>query len=240
MNLTIVTGNKGGIGKSFISTMLVDYMLRYNKKFYALDSETSSIQATFAKNIHAYITNEHFKNLSIQTQAQAEELVTDLDAHRSTEGAYIMDTGASSLDKLVENIDFLGDVKKVLSIDISIIFLVSPYTDSVIAAKTLLKVLKSMEEPLKVNLLLFSATGMAQKDFAFEQDVRLQEVITELGCAKFYLPTIRQDYFDLVMQEHILPSAYLANMNTPFGTRLRLESWLKGTFDPIATSLLGM
>ncbi len=238
MNLTIVTGNKGGIGKSFISTMLVDYMLRYNKKFYALDSETSSIQATFAKNLHQYISSDNFKNLNIQTQAQTEELVSDLDAHKNEEGIYIMDTGASSLDKLVENLSFFGDVKKALSIDISLTFLVSPYTDSVVAAKTLLKALRTMQEPLKVNFLIFSATGMVQNDFAFEQDVRLQEVITELSCSKFYLPTIRQDYFDLVMQEHILPSAYIANINTPFGTRLRLESWLKGTFDPIAKDLL--
>lgn len=238
--LFIVTGNKGGVGKSFLSSVLADYVLRTEpEKLIISDSEAAGGQSTFwnimrndkrideAKILHWNLGNEK----GFEEMANAVEAMTDK--------KIVVDTGASMLSMLTANTDFMTEIQNALNCRIKIIFAVGALPDSAVAARQYIKAIhETKDNKIESHFVMISPTENEPENFVFYNEDDIQKAIKKLGMTMHFFGSARQDFFDFTMKERILPSAVLADLSKPFGTRTKYSMWLKGPCDHVIGNII--
>jgi len=240
MKARIITGNKGGVGKSFVTIMLADYLLRHDKEFIVGDAEMATGQATTWNVMRKYVDDNAIKTWKLGTPEGYETLTDDLQrlAQGKKQSTLIIDTGASMMDSLTTNLAFLSEAQADLGVDVGVVFVAGPLPDTQVAAREYLRAQKELEKPLKTVFLLISPTEREQGAYAIAQDKKIQAAIPELNGTSLFLGPIRQEYFDSIMKEFRLPYAILKNTEEGYGFKKKLHMWLAATFDPIAAAIL--
>jgi len=239
MKTRIVTGNKGGVGKSFISIMLADYLLRHDDNtFIVSDSEKATGQATTWNVLRRYLPEDRIKFWELGKSSGFEALADDLQRHAAEDVIAIVDTGASMMNELAANLGFLRNVQDALGIDVGIVFVAGPLPDSAVAARDFLRQQKQLDKPIETTFLLTSPTEANQNSFQITQDANIQEAIPKYSGRTVFLGPVRQEYFDGVMKDFRLPHAVLKDQKAGFGYRMRFDGWLKTTFDPLAAQIM--
>lgn len=237
MKVRIITGNKGGIGKSFITLLLTDFLIRNNLNFLVGDAEASSGQATVWNVLRRNIDETLIKPWSLSDAAGFEKMADDLQAISNKNTNIVIDTGATMLQALNHNLDFLNEVKNDLAIDVGIVFIVGPMPDSVVSAREFLRAQKSNGTPLKTTFLMVSPDGKEQHEYAISKDEKVQNAIKDQGADLAFWGTVRQDFFDEIMMKFQIPCKILANIDASYSFRKRLDMWVKSTVDPIAAKI---
>lgn len=237
MKVRIITGNKGGIGKSFVTLLLADYLVRNNLDFMVGDAEASSGQATTWNVMRRHISDAQIKEWALSDSAGFEKMADELQINSQKDMSVIVDTGASMLHSLTQNLDFLEAIKQDLKLDIGIVFVAGPLPDSVVAVRDYLRTQKQIEKPLKTTFLLMSPDGKEQQEYAVMQDEKVQDAIKKQGANVAFWGTVRQDFFDEIMMKFQIPCKILANLETGYSFRKRLDMWVKSTVDPIAAQI---
>lgn len=237
MKVRIVTGNKGGIGKSFVTLLLADYLVRNNLDFLVGDAEASSGQATTWNVMRHNIDETQIRAWSLCDSAGFEKMADELQVNAQKDMSVVVDTGASMLHSLNQNLDFLEAINQDLKLDIGIVFIAGPLPDSVVSTRDFLRTQKQLEKPLKTTFLLMSPDGKEQQEYAVMQDEKVQNAIEKQGANLAFLGTVRQDFFDEIMMKFQIPYKTLANNDVGYSFRKRLDMWVKMTVDPIAAKI---
>lgn len=237
MKVRIVTGNKGGIGKSFVTLLLTDYLIRNNLDFLVGDAEASSGQATTWNVMRRHIPEAKIRPWSLSDSSGFEKMADELQDNAQKDMSVVVDTGASMLHSLNQNLDFLQAIQQDLKLDIGIVFVAGPLPDSVVSVRDYLRTQKQLEKPLKTTFLLMSPDGKEQQEYAVMQDENVQNAIEKQGANMAFLGTVRQDFFDEIMMKFQIPCKILANIDASYSFRKRLDMWIKSTVDPIAAQI---
>ncbi len=239
MKIRIVTGNKGGVGKSFLSIMFVDYLMRHDKAFLVGDAEAATVQATTWNVMRRHVDESVIRPWQLGNTAGFEALADEIERNADQDVTAIIDTGASMMDALAENLAFLSEVSSDLGADVGVVFVSGPLPDSVAAAREYLRAQKLLEKPVPTTFLLTSPTERLQDKYAITHDEAIQKAIPTLNGRTAFLGPVRQEYFDDVMKNFRLPGVVLKDPETGYGYRKKLDMWLKAEFDGIASEIMG-
>ena len=238
MKIRIVTGNKGGVGKSYVSIMLIDFLMRHDKAFLIGDAEAATGQATTWNVMRRHVDEKVIRPWSLGNTAGFEALADEIERHASEDVTAIIDTGASMMDSLAENLGFLSEVQKDLGVDVGVVFVAGPLPDSVVAAREYLRAQKLLDSPVKTTFLLTSPTERIQANYGISQSDAIQEAIPTLNGKTVFLGPVRQEYFDDTMKNFRLPGVVLRDPETGYGYRKKLDMWLKAEFDTVAAAIM--
>jgi anion-transporting ArsA/GET3 family ATPase len=239
MKIVIITGNKGGVGKSYMSIMLADYLIRNNKPLLVSDTESSKGQATTWNVIRRHVEENKIVEWSLIDTKGYEKMMDYLERNKTSDVTAIIDTGASMMNSLLENLKTLSEMQEECNINVEIVFVSGPLPDSAVAAKEYLKAQADLTKPLRTTFVLLSPTDDNQSDYAIEQNKKIQDAIPKLNGIIKFLGKIRQDYFDRVMKDFELPSSMLNNVDIGYGFRKNYNLWLKSCFDEVAKTIVG-
>ena len=239
--LYITTGNKGGVGKSFLSTMLADYVLRTEpEKLVVSDSEAAGGQSTFWNIMRndSRINEADILHWNLGKEQGFEEMANAIEGMKDKK--IVVDTGASMLAMLTANTDFMTEIQKALDCKIKVIFAVGALPDSAVAARQYIKAIhETTDNKIESHFVMISPTETAPENYVFNNEDDIQKAIKKLGMKTHFYGVVRQDFFDLTMKERKLPSAVLADLTIPFGTRTKFSLWVKGPSDSVIGEIMG-
>ena len=238
--LYIVTGNKGGVGKSFLATVLADYVLRTEpEKLVVSDSEAAGGQSTFWNIMRndQRIKESEILHWNLGKEQGFEAMANDIE--RMSDKKVVVDTGASMLAMLTANTDFMTEIQKALDCKIKVIFAVGALPDSAVAARQYIKAIhETADNKIDSHFVMISPTESTPESYVFNNEDDIQKAIKKLGMKTHFYGVVRQDFFDLTMKERKLPSAVLADLTIPFGTRTKYSLWVKGPSDSVIGEIM--
>ena len=225
----IVTGNKGGVGKSFLAAMLADYILRTAPAtLICSDSEAAEGQATFCNILlhNKDLVSGEIMNWNLGVDSGFEEMANAIE--KIEDKKIVIDTGASMLSALTKNIYFLSELQKITACKIKIIFVVGALPDSAVSARQYISCIHDAAvSKIDSHFILISPTEDAPEKYIFYNKTDIKNALEKLKMKLHFYGSVRQDFFDFTMKDLKLPKAILANAVIPLGTRIKYHKWLE-------------
>lgn len=239
--LFIVTGNKGGVGKSFLSSLLADYVIRTSPASLVVsDSEASGGQSTFWNIMRndPLVKEDEILHWNLGKESGFEQMANDIEQMKDKK--IIVDTGASMLSMLTANTSFIAEIQKALDCNVTVVFVVGSLPDSAVAARQYMKAIHETEDnKIKSHFVMISPTENNPSNFVFYNEDDIQKAIKKLSMTSHFYGTVRQSFFDLTMKERRLPNQILSDSSMPFGTRTKYSQWVKGYSDGVIGDIIG-
>lgn len=239
--LFIMTGNKGGVGKSFLSALLADYIIRTAPASLVVsDSEAAGGQSTFWNIMRndPLVNENSILHWNLGKESGFEEMANAIE--QMSDKKIVVDTGASMLAMLAANTDFMTEIQNALDCKITVIFAVGALPDSAVAARQYIKAINATaDNKIKSHFVMISPTENNPANFVFYNEEDIQKAIKKLGMTSHFYGTVRQDFFDMTMKELKLPNRVLSDTTIPFGTRTKYSQWVKGDSDNVIGDIIG-
>lgn len=248
LHVRLTTGNKGGICKTFCSIMMVDFLYRHGKAYFALDCEGDGIQATFARVLtRAGVPISRVASLPVRATHLEEDydgLIDALDQLRAHDGlTVIIDTGASMQEGLQSQGAYLQSFFEELkeSVEFRVVFMVGPTEDSAKAAKSWLESQALLASPIPTTFFLTPCTPalLPTEAYVAMQDTALAAAMQSGQNALAMCPATTTAQWQRVMcPPHQLPGDSIKDAALSVGTRRRMRlQWLPA-WDALFSSLL--
>lgn len=241
-SLFLVTGNKGGCGKTPISTYLIDYLIRKDvdkRNILIVDCESAESQATLTRILSQSYKQDKVYNINLSYEQGYEELIS-LVMENDCEYC-IVDTGAGLLGELKRNLDLLSPLSE-YNIFIHIVFVVGPTPESTAAARSFLYENKKFHITTTFVLLappVENILKLKDTDFDFKKAEDIKDLIDKPFYNVLFIPTIRQDLFDKTHIEGHLPNIILKSdklLSIP--TKIRFSNFIKNYIDPVMNEII--
>lgn len=241
MKVRYITGNKGGVGKSLISILATDFCIRNNVPYKIVDAEASGIQATtYRVMTKAGIPDDNIRDWAVSTESGFEAFGDYVaENHKSVE-TVIVDTGASMLEKLTENLELINSMVTDPGLqpapDFGVIFVCGPTIDTSAAMKKYLD--ENARFKIKTKCVLISPQIQDVMSFDCMNRADLMDAMKLLGGEQKFIPPLREEYFRGIMQDFVLPHAVLEDTEKGYMYRNKYKLWLSNFIDPVMQSIL--
>lgn len=235
-----VLGNKGGVGKSFISILLADYIIRHLsiENLIIGDAEMSNLQRTFYTTMTncGLIDPKAAKIWEMNNARQFDKFLDDCSMEKGK--TCIVDTGASMMEILTRQIDAISDTIDEANLGFNLVFVAGPSDDSERAAKSLIVSLKNIQN-IKTHFVLLDASDSMTMDNYAIYKTGLVKTIERAGMPIHYMGKVPECIFSQIMREDKLPPCKLLERyeNQRFA-RKRVCRWLNDVSDPIMSQIL--
>ena len=237
--LILSHGSKGGVGKSFTSCMVLDYMLRHGVNVIPVDTDFAN-----ADLLKRYGEKSAHKQADVCTISldNAEGLSTLIDTFDTHTGPTLVDLGAGAgdnLEKMVANYDLVSHLTE-RGIRVTMLFTISRSRPSLENLKDALEVFKDLPADwVVVKSLMYGAADRFKRYDAGQTRKRVQSI----GGIEIGIPDLDDDLYDELDYARMPYSFALepeGNLRTAY--RLRLKGYMKAVDAELAKirHLLGM
>lgn len=239
--LYILTGNKGGVGKSTIAVLTADFLIRHGKgdRLIIGDSELNDLQRTFYKiaSKSGLIGEDQTRVWSMATDEGFEAFMDDVMAMSGQQ--VIVDTGANMLGLLTDQASFLAENLDEIGADACVIFVVGPGSESTGALKAYIKAVTKLEKPFRTHVVMMAPEDIPQEayDLMKPESGTVRQVMEGLGIETHFLGKIPERFFSEIMRGDCLPpSKLLEKWNGKMAAK-RFAAWLRDQLDPVLAKI---
>ncbi len=235
------TGNKGGVGKSFISIMLADYVIRTFglERLSIGDAEISDIQRTFYTTMTrcGLIQPDAVKIWEMGNDRQFDRFLDD--CSREDGRICVVDTGASMMEILNRQIGSISGILDEVNLEFNVVFVAGSSEDSERAAKSFLLSLAQAKNVKAHFVLMDPADYMTMENYAIFR-TGLAKAIGKAGIPIHYIGKVPDCVFSQIMGEDRLPPCKLIERyEDQRFARSRICRWLNDVSDPIMRRIIG-
>lgn len=232
--VVIVTGDKGGVGKSTFARGLLHLYINKKLKYLAYDSDHRNAQLYR----HYNSVEPGVKLLDIFTRGGADDLLIDLDSERPP--LALVDLPAQSGAFFEEFEKDLGvfDAVKELGYRVTMVSVLSRVKDSVNILRVLYEYCGERVDYVVVKNLFH---GDADK-FERYQDSETRTKLLEAGAMEILMPDLFFKPYDYIDEKNLPFSAVLESKEANIVIKSRVAAWLK-EFEQnvlVASQLLGL
>jgi len=195
-HLIVVTGDKGGVGKTFTARTVTDYLMSLNLTFRAFDTDRAN--STFCRFYPQLV-----ECIDVENPGDLDQLLTELNEGEST---FLLDCAARTMDsmlKWIHEIDLLN-LKEELGIVLSLVFVLGPEKDCV-------QILNDVVEQFgnHVNYLIVKNLSRGKSFEIYENSAIRKKLLEELKAQEIELPallektTLQMDRWNLPWNEAV-------------------------------------
>lgn len=231
--LFFVTGDKGGVGKTLISTLLADYFLRHDPdSFIGADCDVKgkedrqgSFLAALKKGNAA--GNEVFWD--VRQKSGFAHMAAFLEKQDGK--SIIVDSGANTMDSLTDSIGYLAAIDSWLKeagnpCAMTIVCAVGNRVECALKARELARALKNAgADSLRAVFVLLTGDDVSEDVFPFSSDEPLQKAIKETSnLEKVWLGTLCREFYQEVGANCRLPRDVTESKDIPFPFRIFFKS----------------
>lgn len=176
-HLIVITGDKGGVGKSFTARTVADHLLLQDIKFRAFDTDRTN--ATFCR-----FYPDMVECIDVDNPHDLDQLLTELSAVDTT---FLMDCAARTMDsmlKWIHEIDLLN-LKEELGITLTLVFVLGPEKDCI---QILTDVVAEFGN--HVNYLIVKNLSRGKNFEIYENSGLRKKLLEELKAQEIELPVL--------------------------------------------------
>jgi hypothetical protein len=217
--MVVITGNKGGCGKSIFARGLLDLYQHWQIPFVAYDSDTQNSQL-----YRHYGKAAAVSRIDIARRGTADRLLEDME--RPQRQVILMDLpagGGQTFQRYEQDIQLIESAAE-LDYRLTLVSVISRVKDSVNALRQVMDYCGDRVDYLVVRNLHF---GEAEKFKRFDQSKTKAQFLT-LGGMEIMMPDLFDDTFDLIDETDLSFRGGLAEGSTlNRAHRSRLNQWLK-------------
>ncbi len=185
--IVLVTGDKGGVGKSFTSRLLLDWYLSKGEKIKAYDTDkTNSTLYRFYQD--SISENLDLNQLDTDSQETLDQFLNDILDENET-NTYMLDCGARTLDRLFVWMKEVGfsEIAKEHGVLITVAFVLAPEKDCVQILKDVMLELND-----QVDYVIIKNKGKGSDFRIYEESQTRQKLIGELNAKEIDIPPLFQ------------------------------------------------
>lgn len=237
----ILTGNKGGVGKSTVAVLLADFEIRHGQgeSLIVGDCEMNDLQRTFYKicSKSGLVGEEQTRVWSMATDEAFESFMDDVMAMSGK--SVIVDTGANMLSMLTDQSAFLSENLEEIGSDATIVFIVGPGSESTGALKAYIKSISKLDRPFKTHVVLMAPEELDQSEYDLmkPEASTVRQVMEGLGITLHFLGKIPERFFTEIMRGECLPPSKLLEKWAGKMAAKRFAAWLRDSLDPILAKI---
>lgn len=233
--LILVTGDKGGTGKTTFSRGLLDVLIGQEKKWAAYDGDCRNPQL----HRHYQSVGHGVTRLDITAQGGADVLLDDMEQGNSKVMLVDLPAGAgAALESFESETGFFSACQE-LEYGVTFVSVLSRVRDSVNALRILMEFSKGRADHVAVKNL---HCGEPDKFRRFDGS-KAKQALLDGGGSLLLMPDLFDDTYDFV-DEHSLSFRVAAGPESPLkrSHRSRVFQWLKGFESEVckAGSVLGV
>lgn len=213
----LITGDKGGVGKSFFSRLLTDYFKTKGVKFNAYD--TDSTNSTLFR-FYGDLTYQ----LNIEDTTELDELLTTIS---NAKGDLIVDCGARVLDRLVtwmDQVDFLS-LQEELNFEVTLVFVLGPEKDCV-------QILRDVVDRFNANVqyVIVRNLGKGRSFGIYDGSQTRKRLVEELDATELDLPALFENTTLFLDKNNLGFTDALTSSNTSIADRQRIKKFRDEAF----------
>jgi NAD(P)-dependent dehydrogenase (short-subunit alcohol dehydrogenase family) len=217
--LVVVTGNKGGCGKSIFARGLLDLYQHWQVPCIAYDSDTQNAQL-----FRHYAKAAAVSRMDIAKRGSADRLLEEMEQPLSS--VILMDLpagGGQTFQRYEQDIELIAAAIE-LNYRLTLVSVMSRVKDSVNALRQVMDYCGDRVDYVAVKNLHF---GEAEKFKRFDQS-KTREQFFSLGGVEIAMPDLFDDTFDLIDEQDLAFRQGLAEGSSlNRAHRSRLNQWLK-------------
>lgn len=235
--LYILTGNKGGVGKSTVAVLLADWMIRHGRgdKLIVGDCELSDLQRTFYKicSKSGLVGEDQARVWSMATDEAFEAFMDDVMGMPGRE--IIVDTGANMLTLLTDQASFLAENLDDIGADATVIFVAGPGSESTGALKAYVKAVSKLDRPFRTHVVTMAPEEIERDayDLMKPAGATVRQVMEGLGIETHFLGKLPERFFSEIMRGDCLPPSKLLEKWAGRMAAKRFAAWLRDRLDPV-------
>lgn len=217
--LILITGNKGGTGKSSFARGLLDVYHHLNIACSAYDSDTQNPQL-----FRHYNKTIGISRINIALRGGADVLLDDLEQQKPAIALVDLPAGAGdSFERYEQDVQLISSASE-LGYRLTIVSVMSRVKDSVNALRLLMEFCSDRVDYVAVKNLHF---GEAEKFKRFDQS-RAKEQFLASGGIEIVMPDLFDDTYDLIDEKDFtFREAVGATSSLSRANRSRVHQWLK-------------
>jgi energy-coupling factor transporter ATP-binding protein EcfA2 len=232
--VVIVTGDKGGVGKSTLARGLLHLYINKKLKYLAYDSDHRNAQLYR----HYNSVEPGVKLLDIFTRGGADDLLIDLDSERPPFALVDLPAQSGAFFEEFEKDLGVFDAVKELGYRVTMVSVLSRVKDSVNILRVLYEYCGDRVDYVVVKNLFH---GDADK-FERYQDSETRTKLLEAGAMEILMPDLFFKPYDYIDEKNLPFSAVLESKEANIVIKSRVAAWLK-EFEQnvlVASQLLGL
>ena len=215
--LVIVTGDKGGVGKSTFSRGLLQVYV--NKKIHLLaydaDKRNPQLERHYGKDV--------VRCLDIFNRGEADVLLVNLDEQQPPIALLDLPAQSSSFFETFERELNIFDSLKECGYQITIVSVISRVKDSVSILKLLYEYCGDRVDYLVVKNLFYGAEDKFER---YDESKLRKQMKDKVTCQEIVMPDLFYKTYDF-LDEHSLPfTGVYEHAKANLAIRLRVKSWL--------------
>lgn len=225
--LYFVTGDKGGVGKTFTTRVLDSYLDAQNKTYISFDTDKAN--STFKR---YSINNANL--IDLDEKGALDEAFEDVLLNSDTE-YLLVDCAARTLDSIIKwmmEVDF-NSIAKELELVTSFFFVLGQDKDSLQILNDIIKT--KNEKQLNFNLILVKNHGR-NTDFSLFETSKLPQLVESLGIKTIEINELLPKAVKNLDRFNLSFSASISSEELGLFDKKRVESFLDTSFKNISDS----
>lgn len=210
--LIFITGDKGGVGKSFTSRIIADFLIEGNQTVHLFDTDRAN--ATFFR-FYPEIVN----CIDVENTDDLDELLTKI---QENDGIFLVDCAARTLEaiqKWAEEVD-LFSIQEELELKISVVFLLGPEKDCVQILNDVVVDLKN-----RVDYVIVKNEGKGKNFQIFENSKLRTRLLDDLNSKEISLPQLTEKTVLVMDQKNITFKAAQEGGSLQIADRQRVKNY---------------
>jgi hypothetical protein len=219
-HLVMVTGDKGGTGKTTFARGLLDIYQHLNIPCQAYDSDRRNAQ--LYRHYHETITG--VAEIDITTKGEADELLNNLEVNPSPAVLVDMPAGSGEWFETLERDLNLIDVTAELGYRLTLVSVMSRVKDSINALRVLMDYAGDRVDYVAVKNLYFGD----ENQYARFTSSKTHEQFITLGGIEITMPSLFDVSYDLVDEQDLtFRAAAQVGSSLTLAHRSRINQWLR-------------
>lgn len=208
--IDLILNNKGGVGKSFLATNLVQYLKDQKQAHAAIDTDNANSTLKRAHSEASFV--------NVDERQELDAIFTALDS----QPLVVVDGRAASTDQFLKYFDEieLADLLGKLKASLTVIVPVSHEADSVAQVKLLSDVLGK-----HVDYVAVKNEGLSQHFQLYEQSQVRKRLAEELKGREMVMPKLHDWLVAKLNAENLTVTQAIASNQFTLMDRQRLKSW---------------
>lgn len=209
MSIYLVTGNKGGVGKSFAASAMIDLLIRHEKKVVLIDSDPANTDV-----LKAHKADIECHPINLSNASGWIDLVNLIAASKATD--FVINTPAGFNASFVSFGQTLLAATPELNQELRPIWVINRQRDSLEALSDFQAI-----APMRIVVVRNLHYG-TQDQFELYNTSKIKAKVEVNGCT-VDLPDIADRVADQLISERLSIAAAHASM--PIGNRMELQRW---------------
>lgn len=208
--LILITGDKGGVGKSFVTRTVADLLLTEKIEFRAFDTDKTN--ATFYRFYPQYV-----ECLNVAQPQDLDRLLTELS---ESESPFLVDCAARTLESILvwaQGIDFFN-LKKDLGIEMTLVFVLGPEKDCVQILRDIVKQFGN-----HVRYIIVKNLSRGKSFEIYEQSSLKKTLLDEFHAQEIELPALLEKTALQVDQGNLTWSDAVSHSSLQIADRQRVK-----------------